>query len=81
MLCYRYRLYPTKTQAKDLQATLDVCRTFYNGLLDERKIGYENGHTVTKTEQLRRVKELKAARPEAAAIHSHALHVVAADLD
>ena len=81
MLCYRYRLYPTKTQAKDLQATLDVCRTFYNGLLDERKIGYENGHTVTKTEQLRRVKELKAARPEAAAIHSHALQVVAADLD
>ncbi len=81
MLCYRYRLYPTKTQAKDLQATLDVCRTFYNALLDERKIGYENGHTVTKTEQLRRVKELKAARPEAAGIHSHVLQVVAADLD
>jgi len=81
MLCYRYRLYPTKTQAKDLTATLDVCRTFYNGLLDERKVGYENGHTVTKTEQLRRVKELKAARPEAADIHSHVLQIVAADLD
>lgn len=81
MLCYRYRLYPTKTQEKDLTATLDVCRTFYNGLLDERKIGYENGHTVTKTEQLRRVKELKEARPEAAGIHSHVLQVVAADLD
>ncbi len=81
MLCYRMRLYPTKTQEKDLTATLDVCRTFYNALLDERKVGYENGHTVTKTEQLRRVKELKAAQPEAAGIHSHVLQVVAADLD
>lgn len=80
MLCYRMRLYPTKTQEKDLAATLDVCRTFYNALLDERKVGYENGHTVTKTEQLRRVKELKAAQPEAAGIHSHVLQVVAADL-
>lgn len=81
MLCYRMRLYPTKTQEKDLSATLDVCRTFYNGLLDERKVGYENGRQVTKTEQLRRVKELKNAGPEAAGIHSHVLQAVAADLD
>ena len=81
MLCYRMRLYPTKTQEKDLTATLDVCRRFYNALLDERKVGYENGHAVTKTEQLRRVKELKAARPEAEGVHSHVLQVVAADLD
>jgi len=81
MLCYRVRLYPSETQAKDMSATLGVCRTFYNGLLDERKVGYENGHAVTKTEQLRRVKELKAAWPEAAGVHSHVLQVVAADLD
>ena len=81
MLCYRFRLYPTKTQEKDLTVTLNVCRTFYNALLEERKVGYENGYMVTKTEQLRRVKELKDARPEAAGIHSHVLQVVAADLD
>jgi len=80
MLCYRFRLYPTKTQARDLTATLDVCRQFYNGLLDERKIGHENGHQVTKTEQLRRVKELKAAGLPVF-VHSHVLQVVAADLD
>ena len=80
MLCYRYRIYPTKTQAKDLAATLDVCRSFYNGLLDERKVGYENGHKVTKTEQLRRVKELKAFGLPLL-VHSHVLQVVAADLD
>jgi putative transposase len=79
--CYRFRLYPTKTQAQDLQATLDECRAFYNGLLDERNVGYENGHTVTKTEQLRRVKELKHTRPDTAHIHSHVLQVVVADLD
>ena len=81
MLCYRVRLYPSETQAKDMSATLGVCRTFYNGLLDERKVGYENDYAVTKTEQLRRVKELKAAWPEAAGVHSHVLQVVAADLD
>ncbi len=81
LMCYRMRLYPSKTQARDLSATLDVCRSFYNALLDERKVGYENGHSVTKKEQLRRVKELKQACPEAASIHSHALQVVASDLD
>jgi len=81
LACYRVRLYPSKTQTKDLAATLDVCRSFYNALLDERKVGYENGHAVTKTEQLRRVKELKQTCPEAANIHSHVLQVVAADLD
>lgn len=80
MRCFRYRLYPTKTQADGLTATLDVCRTFYNGLLDERKVGYENGHTVTKTEQLRRVKELKATGLPLF-VHSHLLQVVATDLD
>lgn len=75
------RLFPSKTQAKDLVATLDVCRSFYNALLDERKVGHENGHAVTKTEQLRRVKELKQTCPEAASIHSHVLQVVASDLD
>jgi putative transposase len=80
MLCYRMRLYPTKTQGNDLTATLDVCRRFYNGLLDERKVGYENGHTVTKTEQLRRVKELKSVGLPLF-VHSHVLQVVAADLD
>jgi putative transposase len=81
MRCFRYRIYPTKTQIKDLQATLDVCRSFYNALLDERKIGYEHDHKVTKTEQLRRVKDLKDARSEASGVHSHVLQVVASDLD
>jgi len=81
MLCYRVRLYPTKTQIKDLEAILNVCRTFYNGLLHERKAGHENAHKVTKKEQLRRVKELKDVRPEAKSIHSHILQVVVADID
>jgi len=80
LVCYRMRLYPSKTQAKDLAATLDVCRSFYNALLDERKVGYDNGHKVTKTEQLRRVKELKAIGLPLY-VHSHVLQVVAADLD
>ncbi len=74
------RLYPSKTQAEGLAATLDVCRSFYNALLDERKVGYDNGHSVTKTEQLRRVKELKAFGLPLY-VHSHVLQVVAADLD
>ncbi|MDQ3699832.1 MAG: helix-turn-helix domain-containing protein [Chloroflexota bacterium] len=77
-----YRAYPSRAQAKRLDATLETCRRFYNVLLAERKTTYEERReTVGKTAQLRRVKERKAADPAAAGVHSHVLQVVATDLD
>ena len=82
VICYQFRLYPTASQEADLRETLETCRRFYNDCLAERKAAYETEkRTVTKFEQLRRVKELKASSPFAAGIHSHVLQVVVADLD
>jgi putative transposase len=78
---FQYRLYPSPSQERALEATLETCRCFYNSLLAERKDAYQQeGRSVTKTEQLRRVKEEKASNPEAF-IHSHVLQLVVADVE
>jgi putative transposase len=77
-----YRLYPSKSQGGRLEAVRETCRHFYNALLRERKDAYEqHGISITKTEQLRKVKVEKATSPYALDIHSHILQNVAADLD
>src|SRR5690606_9332058 len=79
---YAYRLYPSRSQEKRLFDTLETCRQFYNDLLAERRDAWANEQrSVSKVEQLRKVKELKATNPYARNIHSHVLQVVVADLD
>lgn len=78
---FRYRLYPTASQRKRLEATLETCRRFHNDCLSERRAVYETeGRTLGKVEQLRRVKVHKANNPHAVDVHSHVLQVVVADL-
>jgi putative transposase len=77
-----FRLYPSKSQRRRLEAVRETCRHFYNDLLRQRKDAYEKrGETITRTEQLRKVKVEKATSPYAADVHSHILQVVVADLD
>lgn len=79
---FMYRLYPTSTQRRDMDSTLETCRRWYNACLDERKTTYEErGVTVGKYDQLAKVKTLKASNPYAVSIHSHVLQVVVTDLD
>jgi len=79
---FLYRLYPSRPQARLLDATLETCRFFYNDCLEERKTAYEErGETIGKYEQLRRVKERKATNPYAKNVHSHVLQTVVQDLD
>lgn len=79
---YMYRLYPSRSQQKRLEAILETCRRFYNDLLAERRDAWANERrSVSKAEQMRRVKELKSSSPFARDIHSHVLQVVVADLD
>lgn len=79
---FQYRIYPTKSQRKTMEATVETCRRFYNDCLTEQKIAYEErGETVGKFQQLRKVKELKATSPYAKNVHSHVFQVVVADLD
>jgi putative transposase len=77
-----YRLYPSKSQRRRLEAVRETCRHFYNDCRRERKEAYEErGETISKTVQLRKVKVEKATSPFALDIHSHILQNVVADLD
>jgi transposase len=68
---FRYRLYPSKPQARLLERTLETCRRWYNQCLAERREAYqERGETIGKFQQLARVKELKASSPYATSIHT-----------
>ena len=79
---FLYRLYPSRTQERLLDSTLETCRRFYNDCLAERKTAWEEEQrSVGKVEQLRRVKERKATNPWAKDIHSHVLQTVVGDLD
>lgn len=77
-----YRLYPSRTQERLLDSTLETCRRFYNDCLAERKTAWEEEQrSVGKTEQLRHVKVYKTTNPWAKTIHSHVLQTVVQDLD
>lgn len=79
---FLYRLYPSHAQERLLHSALETCRRFYNDCLAERKTAWEEEQrSVSKVEQLRRVKERKATHPWAKNIHSHLLQTVVADLD
>lgn len=79
---YVYRLYPSKSQARRMDAVRETCRRFYNDLLAERKTAWEDRQErIGKYEQLRHVKERKATNPWSAEVHSHVLQVVVTDLD
>lgn len=79
---YRYRLYPTKSQRRCLDATLETCRRWYNACLEERKTSWETEkRSVGKYEQLRKVKDHRHENTYAAQLHSHILQVTTSDLD
>ena len=79
---YKYRLYPSPSQSRKLDQTVETCRRWYNTCLEERKSAWEMEHrSVGKYEQLAKVKEYRKATPYAGQVHSHILQVVVADLE
>jgi putative transposase len=79
---YRYRLYPTKSQKRLLEATVETCRRWYNACLEERKSAWnERKESIGKYAQLRKVKDFRRDDPSAAQLHSHILQVATCDLD
>jgi putative transposase len=77
-----FRIYPSQSQRQRLETVRETCRHFYNALLAQRKDAYErDGTSVTRTEQLRKVKVEKDTSPYAFDVHSHILQVVVDDLD
>lgn len=82
ILAYKYRLYPTKAQERDLSQTLFLCRQLYNAALEERRTAYRKcGVTVGFYEQKQSLKEVRADLPEYKALHSQVLQNVIERLD
>ena len=79
---YKYRLYPTPSQSRKLDQTVETSRRWYNTCLEERKTAWETEkRSVGKYEQLAKVKEYRRANPYAGQVHSHILQVVVVDVD
>lgn len=78
---FTFRLYPSRAQAARLEATLELCRCFYNQLLSDRLAAHQAGRKLGLYEQLRGVAVARRADACYAAVHSHSLQLVASDVD
>jgi putative transposase len=79
---FKYKLVPTPTQERELGRVLGLCRWLYNTALEQRIIAYRReGVSVSRYQQEAELKDLRAAFPEYAAIHSHVLQDVLARLE
>jgi putative transposase len=80
---FQYKLQPTPTQERALEEVLWLCRTLYNTALEQRLTWWRRGQgkRATRFQQEAELKELRAAFPEYAAMHSHVLQDVLARLD
>jgi putative transposase len=79
---FKYKLIPTSTQERELQRVLGLCRWLYNTALEQRIAAYQRRHVaVTCYQQEAELKDVRAAFPDYAAIHSHVLQDTLARLD
>ncbi|MBA2680872.1 MAG: IS200/IS605 family element transposase accessory protein TnpB [Ktedonobacteraceae bacterium] len=79
---YKYRIYPTKKQARKLNETLDECRWLYNHLLETRKTTYaQHGTSLSLYQQQDTFPLLKEQRPTLKQVYSQVLQNVAVRID
>jgi putative transposase len=79
---YKYKLKPTPAQARMLDSIVWACRRLYNTALEQRiTLWKQRGVSVSQYAQEAELKDLRAAVPEYAAIHSHVLQDVLARLN
>lgn len=79
---YKYKLKPTPGQERMLAETLYQCRRLYNTAFEQRITAYKRcGVTLRQYDQAAELKDIRAAFPEYAALHSHVLQDVLARLD
>jgi putative transposase len=79
---YHYKLTPTPQQERVRGRVLGLCRSLYNTVLEQRIVAWRRARvSVSRFQQETEVKDIRAAMPEYAAIHSHVLQDVLARLD
>jgi putative transposase len=79
---YKCKLKATPQQERDLGRVLSLCRWLYNTALEQRIVAWQRVRvSVSRFQQEAELKDIRAAMPEYAAIHSHVLQDVLARLD
>src|SRR5450432_2981907 len=79
---FKYRLYPTPAQERQMFQVLNVCRAWYNQCLSERKWRYElEGRCVSKSEQERTGVHYRKTFPQAQIVFSQTMQTACDDLD
>jgi putative transposase len=79
---YKYKLRPTPEQERELERVVVLCRQLYNTALDQRITAWQRCRvSLSRSQQEAELKDIRAAFPEYAAIHSHVLQDVLARLD
>ena len=79
---FKYRIYPTKSQTKKLEKTLNTCRWLYNHFLAERKNLWSSEKISTSYYgQIKTLPDLKKKHPYFSNVHSQILQNVAMRVD
>jgi putative transposase len=79
---FKEKLRPTPEQEQALDVVVWRCRTLYNAALEQRKTAWERCQSsVKRYAQEAKLKDIRGAFPEYAAVHSHLLQDVLARLD
>jgi putative transposase len=79
---FKYKLNPTPEQERELGRVLGLCRALYNTALEQCITAWQRVRvSVSRFQQEAELKDIRAAMPEYATIHSHVLQDVLARLD
>ena len=79
---YKFRIYPTKPQIRQMERSLEICRQVYNRTLAERKQVYEEtGKTLSKYALNNLLPQWKAENPEYNEVFSQTLQEVQERVD
>ena len=81
MKAYKFRIYPSDAQIRVLESTLNLCRSLYNAMLQQRIYAYKSGKKANYNSQQDEIPELKNAFPEYRGVHSQVLQDVARRVD
>src|SRR6476659_8420134 len=79
---YKYKLKSTPAQERELGRVLGLCLHLYNTALEQRVTAWQRCRiSLSQYQQAAELKDIRAAMPEYATIHSHVLQDVLARLD
>lgn len=71
---YRYRIYPTKSQAITLNTHLSICAELYNSAVEERRSAWKSQRkSISRFDQIYQLPEIRKQREDVAGVSSYAL--------